>query len=49
MQDPSSKPPSKDGSSLRMIKDNGFGLYMLDKELKARTYVEPAPLAKSAE
>lgn len=35
--------------SLRMIKDNGFGLYMLDKELKARTYVEPAPLAKSAE
>ena len=22
--------------SLKMIKDNGFGLYMLDKELKAR-------------
>ncbi len=35
--------------SLRMIKDNGFGLYMLDKELKARTYVEPVPLTKSAE
>ncbi len=25
-----------------MIKDNGFGLYMLDKELKARVYTTPA-------
>lgn len=31
--------------SLRMIKDNGYGLYMLDKELGARTYTVPAPLA----
>lgn len=28
--------------SLKMIKDNGFGLYMLDKELKARVYTTPA-------
>ena len=35
--------------SLKMIKDNGFGLYMLDKELKARVYTTPAPLATSAE
>ena len=34
--------------SLKMIKDNGFGLYMLDKELKARVYTTPAPLATSA-
>lgn len=31
--------------SLRMIKDNGYGLYMLDKELGARTYTVPSPLA----
>ena len=24
--------------NLRLIKDNGFGLFMLDKELGARTY-----------
>ncbi len=35
--------------SLRMIKDNGFGLYMIDKELKARVYNVPSPLAKSEE
>ncbi len=35
--------------SLKMIKDNGFGLHMLDKELKARVYTTPAPLATSAE
>lgn len=30
--------------SLKMIKDNGFGLYMFDKELAARTYTQPSPL-----
>ena len=35
--------------SLKMIKDNGFGLYMLDKELKVRAYTQAAPLAGSAE
>jgi len=28
-----------------MIKDNGFGIYTLDKELGARTYTQAAPLA----
>ena len=31
--------------SLTMIKDNGFGIYMLDKELSARTYTQAVPLA----
>lgn len=31
--------------SLTVIKDNGFGIYMLDKELSARTYTQAAPLA----
>ncbi len=31
--------------ALKMIKDNGFGIYTLDKELGARTYTEAAPLA----
>lgn len=31
--------------NLKMIKDNGYGLYMLDKELGARTYTQAAPLA----
>ena len=31
--------------SLTMIKDNGFGIYMLDKELSARTYTQAAPLS----
>ena len=35
--------------SLKMIIDIGFGLYMLDKELIARVYTTPAPLATSAE
>ncbi|MDD6753838.1 MAG: ferritin, partial [Prevotella sp.] len=30
----------------KMIKDNGYGLYMLDKELGTRTYSTPSPLAK---
>lgn len=31
--------------NLRMIGDNGYGLYMLDKELAARVYTQAAPLA----
>lgn len=31
--------------NLRMIKDNGYGLYMLDKELGARTYTQASPLS----
>ena len=31
--------------SLTMIKDNGFGIYMLDKELSVRTYTQAAPLS----
>ena len=34
--------------NLRMIKDNGYGLYMLDKELGARVYTQAAPLANKA-
>lgn len=34
--------------NLKMIKDNGYGLYMLDKELCARTYTQAAPLANKA-
>ena len=30
---------------LRMIGDNGYGQYMLDKELAARTYVQTAQLS----
>ncbi len=35
--------------ALRMIGDNGYGLYMLDKELAARVYKTPAPLAAKAD
>ena len=34
--------------NLKMIKDNGYGLYMLDKELGARTYTVASPLAAKA-
>ena len=34
--------------NLKMIKDNGYGIYMLDKELGARTYTQAAPLAAKA-
>ena len=34
---------------LRMVKDNGYGLYMIDKELGARTYTQASPLATSVE
>lgn len=30
--------------ALKMIGDNGYGLYMFDKELAARTYSTPSPL-----
>lgn len=33
--------------NLNMIKDNGYGLYMLDKELGTRTYTQAAPLANN--
>ena len=32
--------------SLKMINGNGYGLYMLDKELAARTYTQASPLTK---
>lgn len=35
--------------SFRMIKDNGFGLYMIDKELSARVYTQASPLQTTAE
>ena len=34
--------------NLRMIKDNGYGLYMRDKELGARVYTQAAPLGNKA-
>lgn len=34
--------------ALEKIGDNGYGLYMLDKELAARTYTTPSPLASKA-
>lgn len=35
-------------NNLKMIKDNGFGLYMLDKELAARVYTQASPLTTGA-
>ncbi len=35
--------------TLALIGNNGFGLYQLDKELGARLYNTPAPLAASAQ
>ena len=32
---------------LKMIGDNGMGLYMINTELAARTYTAPAPLAEN--
>lgn len=32
-------------NALKKIGDNGYGLYMFDKELAARTYTTPSPLA----
>jgi len=31
--------------NLNMIKDNGYGIYMIDKELGQRTYKTASPLA----
>ena len=31
----------------KKIGDNGYGLYMFDKELAARSYTTPSPLAKA--
>lgn len=31
--------------NIKMIKDNGYGIYMLDKELGARTYTQASPLS----
>ena len=31
--------------NLHMIKDNGYGVYMLDKELGSRSYTEASPLS----
>lgn len=33
--------------NIKMIKDNGYGICMLDKELGARTYTQASPLAGS--
>lgn len=33
--------------NIRMIKDNGYGIYMLDKELGARTYTQASPLTNA--
>ena len=33
--------------NLKMIKDNGYGLYMLDKELGARIYTQASPLSSA--
>lgn len=32
---------------LKLIKDNGYGLYMLDNELAARVYTQASPLTKA--
>ena len=34
--------------NLKMIQGNGYGLYMLDKELSARKYTQASPLATKA-
>lgn len=33
--------------NLKMIKDNGYGIYMLDKELGARKYSQAAQLSEA--
>jgi len=33
--------------NIKMIKDNGYGIYMLDKELGSRVYTQASPLAGS--
>jgi len=36
-------------AAFEAVEDNKYGLYMLDKELAARTYTTPSPLATTAE
>ena len=36
-------------AAFEVVEDNKYGLYMLDKELAARTYTTPSPLATAAE
>ncbi|MBQ4519612.1 MAG: ferritin [Bacteroidaceae bacterium] len=36
-------------TAVEAVEDNKYGMYMLDKELAARTYTTPSPLANSAE
>lgn len=35
--------------NLKLVQGNGYGLYMIDKELGARVYTQAAPLAAGAE
>lgn len=36
-------------AAVEAVEGNKYGMYMLDKELAARTYTQPSPLAASAE
>ena len=36
-------------AAVEAVEDNKYGMYMLDKELAARVYTQPSPLATSAE
>ena len=36
-------------SAVEAVEENKYGMYMLDKELSARVYTTPSPLAASAE
>ena len=36
-------------TAVEAVEDNKYGMYMLDKELAARTYTTPSPLATAAE
>ena len=36
-------------AAFEAVEDNKYGMYMLDKELAARTYTTPSPLATAAE
>ena len=36
-------------TAVEAVEDNKYGMYMLDKELAARTYTQASPLAASAE
>ena len=36
-------------TAMEAVEGNKYGMYMLDKELAARTYTQASPLASSAE